>query len=358
MADVFVSYSREDRERLESLIALLEQQGWSVWWDERLLSGSIFANDIEAALTAAGCVLVVWSCESTKSRWVLAEAQAGLDRDALIAVLLDEVEIPLPFRPVHTIRPLNPDGTLRAQEAASLLQAISARLGKPVAHRPAVGAFEPPRISLLGATTWEIEDSKHKTQAMKRFYRALLAAIERTPYGLSTCGAEPLRRAFFESYCERLYHLPPNRLKEIDWRVRWYWYPGDSTGLNYRPAFFESCECLDAIDRDRRELEEAKLLVAFTGRTGTRTQVESLLAEHQRGDIDLNKKKLVLLGWFGGSIKSLIDERQPTIQWLLNSYKELEPDQEIPDWHQDDMPRLLAERLVRTLQRLLLEASP
>jgi hypothetical protein len=33
MSDIFISYAREDRPRVERLAAALEQCGWSVWWD-------------------------------------------------------------------------------------------------------------------------------------------------------------------------------------------------------------------------------------------------------------------------------------------------------------------------------------
>ncbi|MFN0121810.1 MAG: TIR domain-containing protein, partial [Blastocatellia bacterium] len=36
MADIFVSYKREDKERIRGLVDALEQQGWSVFWDRQL----------------------------------------------------------------------------------------------------------------------------------------------------------------------------------------------------------------------------------------------------------------------------------------------------------------------------------
>ncbi len=32
MADIFLSYVQEDRERAKVLVRALEQKGWSVWW--------------------------------------------------------------------------------------------------------------------------------------------------------------------------------------------------------------------------------------------------------------------------------------------------------------------------------------
>ena len=33
MADIFVSYASDDRDRVQSLVEALEAEGWTVWWD-------------------------------------------------------------------------------------------------------------------------------------------------------------------------------------------------------------------------------------------------------------------------------------------------------------------------------------
>ena len=39
MADVFFSYKREDRTRIEPLVLLIESEGLTVWWDPSLVAG-------------------------------------------------------------------------------------------------------------------------------------------------------------------------------------------------------------------------------------------------------------------------------------------------------------------------------
>ena len=39
MADIFVSYARADKARVAPLVAALERQGWSVWWDPAIVPG-------------------------------------------------------------------------------------------------------------------------------------------------------------------------------------------------------------------------------------------------------------------------------------------------------------------------------
>ena len=60
MADVFVSYSSQDRDRVASLVEAIERRGWTVWWDRKIDAGVSFDREIEKAIDAAKCVVVVW----------------------------------------------------------------------------------------------------------------------------------------------------------------------------------------------------------------------------------------------------------------------------------------------------------
>ena len=50
MADVFISYKREDRRVAERLSGALQQLGFDVWWDFELLSGENFRSAIRAVM--------------------------------------------------------------------------------------------------------------------------------------------------------------------------------------------------------------------------------------------------------------------------------------------------------------------
>ncbi|MDF0675287.1 MAG: SUMF1/EgtB/PvdO family nonheme iron enzyme [Nitrospira sp.] len=98
MSDIFISYSSEDKGRVQALARALERKGWSVWWDRRIPAGKSFDEVIHEALKAARSVVVVWTNTSVKSTWVKNESRSGLRRGILFPVmLLDEVEIPLEF---------------------------------------------------------------------------------------------------------------------------------------------------------------------------------------------------------------------------------------------------------------------
>jgi hypothetical protein len=101
MANLFISYAREDRRTAARLARLLESEEWQVWWDFRLLAGEAFDEAIDSRLRTADAVLVLWSSSSASSRWVKAEADVGLARGVLIPARLGDAEIPLPFGRLH-----------------------------------------------------------------------------------------------------------------------------------------------------------------------------------------------------------------------------------------------------------------
>ena len=76
MPDVFLSYARG----IASVCVLahaLESDGWSVWWDRKLVAGEAFDETIERQLAAADSVVVLWSEHSIRSEWVKNEAAAA-----------------------------------------------------------------------------------------------------------------------------------------------------------------------------------------------------------------------------------------------------------------------------------------
>ena len=103
MRDIFLSYARVDIERVRPLVHHLEEAGWSVWWDQKIPAGSQWDQVIERALAQTRAVIVVWTKDSVDSRWVRTEAREGLERDILIPIRLDPVQLPLEFRSTHTV---------------------------------------------------------------------------------------------------------------------------------------------------------------------------------------------------------------------------------------------------------------
>ena len=102
MADIFISYSGEDKTNVKLIAQLLEQQGWSVWWDRQIPIGKKFDTVIEEELQKSCCVIVVWTQRSVKSEWVKNEANEAGQLGKLVPVLLEDVPIPLAFKRTET----------------------------------------------------------------------------------------------------------------------------------------------------------------------------------------------------------------------------------------------------------------
>lgn len=97
MADVFISYASEDRNRVRPLAEALQSRGFNVWWDRSLAAGQDYTAIIEKELKNAKAVIVVWTQSSSASTFVRDEAGRARDEGRLVPVLLDRVEIPLGF---------------------------------------------------------------------------------------------------------------------------------------------------------------------------------------------------------------------------------------------------------------------
>jgi len=129
MADIFISYSREDRSRVAPIAKALEKQGWSVFWDRTIPAGKTWRQVIGDALETARSVIVVWSKTSVDSRWVQEEADRGLERNILIPVLIDNVKPPLGFGTVQAADLISWEPTKTLPEFEKLITDISAILG-------------------------------------------------------------------------------------------------------------------------------------------------------------------------------------------------------------------------------------
>jgi hypothetical protein len=137
MPDVFLSYAREDRERASVLAHALESDGWSVWWDRKLVAGEAFDDTIERQLATADSVVVLWSEHSIRSEWVKNEAAAASERDVLVPVLLDDVKQPLEFRRRHAADLTHWTGDPADSEFSRLIAGIAAKTGRP-ARQPRI----------------------------------------------------------------------------------------------------------------------------------------------------------------------------------------------------------------------------
>jgi uncharacterized membrane protein YhaH (DUF805 family) len=101
MADVFISYAREDHPRAEQVARGLQAMGLDVFWDTEIPPGQTWADYIEGKLAQCKSVIVLWSQHSTKSQWVREEARMGREKAKLIPAMLDASPMPFGFGEVQ-----------------------------------------------------------------------------------------------------------------------------------------------------------------------------------------------------------------------------------------------------------------
>ena len=169
MADIFFSYKREDRARIEPLVRLLERQGLTVWWDPDLVAGERFDEVIKREIEQARCVMVAWSASSTAAVWVRDEASSGRDRGVLVPLSLDGARPPLGFGQYQTpdlsAWTGSPDDPVVRQLIAGVVRVVRGEVPAgtdpvpPIDHRPVTPpervrrALSRRRLLQIGAAT-------------------------------------------------------------------------------------------------------------------------------------------------------------------------------------------------------------
>ena len=97
MADIFISYKKEDAGRVIRMVEALRAEGFEVWWDHGIKAGSEWDRSIHQELYAAKAVIAIWSKASVAAPWVKEEATVGKNRGVLIPARIDDVDPPLGF---------------------------------------------------------------------------------------------------------------------------------------------------------------------------------------------------------------------------------------------------------------------
>ncbi len=144
---VFLSYSRDDQKIAAAVIAMLEREGYSVWWDGLIPGGDRYEKTTSEVLERAKAVVVLWSKVSVGSHWVHDEAARGRDRRCLIPLSIDGSEPPLGFRQFQYLdvsrEPLKVDSPTMQRALRSLAELVG-RPPMPAPKAPPPG----PRIQI------------------------------------------------------------------------------------------------------------------------------------------------------------------------------------------------------------------
>jgi TIR domain len=67
MADIFISYSHQDRAQAQAIHNLLEQERYSVTMDWDIPAGDFWRDSLDRQLQEASVVIVLWSRQSAAS---------------------------------------------------------------------------------------------------------------------------------------------------------------------------------------------------------------------------------------------------------------------------------------------------
>jgi hypothetical protein len=136
MNHLFISYARDDLEKVEKMVQFLSTEGIEVWWDRRIVAGSDFQNELTSALQNASCVLVVWSKYSVVSSFVRDEAAEALSCNKLLPVILEaEVKPPLGFRQIQSLDLSKWSGKADSPDLKILKESIAMRAPDLIGRR-------------------------------------------------------------------------------------------------------------------------------------------------------------------------------------------------------------------------------
>lgn len=103
MADVFISYSRENEAAVRGLAGAVSGEGYSVWWDDALPPHLSYSDVITGEIGKAKAVIVVWSEKAIASEWVRAEADLARNQKKLVQTSIDGRMPPMPFNQLHFV---------------------------------------------------------------------------------------------------------------------------------------------------------------------------------------------------------------------------------------------------------------
>jgi hypothetical protein len=101
MADVFISYSRENQAVVRLLADAVRREGYSLWWDDELPPHRSYGDVITEQIGEAKAAIVVWSQGAAASEWVRAEADLARNQKKLIQTSIDGHMPPMPFNQIQ-----------------------------------------------------------------------------------------------------------------------------------------------------------------------------------------------------------------------------------------------------------------
>lgn len=143
MADIFISYKRENQDAVQRIVQGLRGAGHSVWWDQDIEPDAPWEATIERELEAAKVVIVAWSQAAVASENVKAEARRARNQGKLIQIYVQSCDPPLFFGERQGVDLSNWNGNVDDNRFRTILTAVKAILA---GKRPPEGVgYRPPK---------------------------------------------------------------------------------------------------------------------------------------------------------------------------------------------------------------------
>jgi len=131
VADVFISYKREDEAVASQLQETLLDLGVDVWIDRKLKPSTEFEPEIVRQLGLSRAVLVLWSDLSLHSEWVCKEAAVALDEGKYLPIRISRSAAPpREFSRFHAPDMSDWSGQLAHSEWLIVLDSLEVHLGR------------------------------------------------------------------------------------------------------------------------------------------------------------------------------------------------------------------------------------
>lgn len=176
MAQVFISYSKADPHAAQLFASAFGHGGLSCWFDTEIEPDSDWRKQIEREIDAADCVVVLWSQNSVKSRFVASEAQRAELNGKLVQVIIQQVQPPIGFDQVQHHDLVNWHGRLSDERWQHLLASV-----KRVASGKRSGSANSAGRESRSANAW-----RHVSQSLDPAdYRSFVANFPDDPLARS-----------------------------------------------------------------------------------------------------------------------------------------------------------------------------
>jgi hypothetical protein len=143
MAQVFMSYKRENLKTVQPLVRALRARAVEVWWDQDIAPDAPWEATIEREHALAKVVIVAWSKAAVASENVKAEARLARSQGKLIQVFVEACELPMFFGERQGLNLVGWKGSARDRRFVALFAAVEALVaGK---HPPEGVGYAPRR---------------------------------------------------------------------------------------------------------------------------------------------------------------------------------------------------------------------